>query len=264
MDEHPGDDSSTPNRQDFLGRAGSVAALGAALLPVAGIVERLVAFLAAPLRDRVPIDLAWSAPIAALALTGIAGVLLTAIPTFLVDPYLVIQSRRQSAASPRLGVAVRAVALLLLMAWALVMPSWPLALVVLLGAVGGDLLVKREINRAGRLVLSRAWVTVLIVLAYGAVLLGFSGIVIGAAAYDFRFRPELAGAVHDGRYVTLGDDGSALWLQDCTRPNDPVIAIDRSLVLERRASTYQAGLGPSLWQVLTEHRAAGLGFRSPC
>ena len=62
----------------------------------------------------------------------------------------------------------------------------------------------------------------------------------------------------------MGDDGSALFLQDCTRPTDPVITINRSLILESRLSTYQTGLGPSLWQVLTEHRAAELGFKSPC
>ena len=119
MGDQAGEESSHPNRQDFLGRAGSLAALGAALLPVAGVVARLVAFSTAPISDRVPIDVAWSASIAALALTGMLGVLLTAIPTFLVDPYLVIQGRRQPAASTRLGAVVRLVGLILLTALAL-------------------------------------------------------------------------------------------------------------------------------------------------
>jgi hypothetical protein len=108
-------------------------------------------------------------------------------------------------------------------------------------------------------------VTVLIVLAMGGVLWGLCGFVIGAGARDYRFRPEASGIVHDGRYVELGDTGSAIFLQDCSHPNDPAIKIDQSLVLVSQYATHQAGIGPSLWDVLIKHQGgAGLGFRSAC
>lgn len=233
-------------------------------MPVAGVLGRLVAFSTASISDRVPFEVAWSAPLAALALTGVFSFVIVALPTLVLDPYLIIKGREQPKASQRFVLIVRVVGLVLLLVWLLIMPSWPLGLVVLLGALVGNRLVKTQINRAGRFVLSQAWLTVVIVFTFGAVLWGLSGPVIGVQAYDFRFRQEAARIVHDGRYTELGDSGSEIFLQDCSHPNDPAIKINRDLVLVSRFSTHQAALRASLWEVITRHRTAGLGFESPC
>lgn len=251
--------------QEFIGRAGGLVALGAALLPVAGVLARLVAFSTSPLSNNVPFELAWSAPIPALALTGIVSVVTLAIPTLLLVPYLIIQGRRQPSADRRLIRAVVVVGSILLIGWVLVMPAWPLPIVVLASVGIGNLLVRIQLGKAERFILSQSWVTVLIVFTLGAVLWGLSGLVIGADASDFRFKAEASGVVPDGRYVELGDNGSAIFLQDCSHPSNPAIKIDRSLVLVSRYSTHQTGIGPSLWDILVGHHGgAGLGFRSAC
>jgi hypothetical protein len=100
----------------------------------------------------VPFELAWSAPIPALALTGFVSVVLLGIPTLLLVPYLLIQGRRQPRADRRLTRAVIIVASALLVGWVFILPGWPLAMVVL-GAVGiGDLLMRIHLVRAERFV----------------------------------------------------------------------------------------------------------------
>lgn len=239
--------------------------MGAALLPVAGVLARIVAFSTSSLSNSVPVELAWSAPIPALALTGLVSGVILGIPTLLLVPYLIIQGRRQRPANPRLTRGVVIVGSVALVGWVLIMPTWPLAVIVLAAVGVGDLLMRIKLARAERFVLSESWVTVLIVLAMGAVLWGLSGLVIGAEAQDFRFRPEASGIVHDGRYVELGDNGTAVFLQDCSHPRDPATKVDRSVILVSRYSVHQSGLGPSLFDVLVRHRRdAGLGFRSAC
>jgi hypothetical protein len=256
--------ASTHDREGFVARIGALGTLAAVLLPVAGVLARLVAYSTSPIAAGVPFDLAWAAPLPALVITGIAGLVVGALPTLALVPFLIRMGRKDPSPNPRAAARVRLIGGLVLVAWVVVMPAWPVALAVLVFAAVGDIMVRIQMARAGAWVASQAWLTVLTVMTLGAILWGLVGVVVGAEAFDFRFRTEAAGVIHDGRYVELGDSGTELILQDCSRPADPATKVDRNLVLVSRLSTHQSGPGPNLWDVLHGHHVAGLGFKSPC
>lgn len=205
-----------------------VAALGAALLPAGGFVSRAIAFQITFGGDWA-VQLAWSAPLPQLAVTGLLSVLLVAPVPILLWVVWRAEVRREARMRrpPRpstkppnrrdllvavgmmvSGLVGMGAALILIPAFPSQLLSSPLGPLVLYGA-------RYTWRRYGRPRLRDIWWVVVLVILFADVSGGILGFVPIFTKADYQFSPAVSSRMVNGSYQQVGEADGFVYLNKC-------------------------------------------------
>jgi hypothetical protein len=247
---------------DLLAIGGKLAALVAVLLPVAGFVVRYVAFSLNSTTAGVAEVLAWSAPIAQLAATGVLSIGLGLVVVVIAGLSDYIE---RLPGPSRAHVSLYAAGTATVVAVLLVLWPWTWALSVGLGcSIGGGLGLwdRRLRGRDRHLTFRHGWWLAAPIILAGAVSYGLGSNPDGITLADYTF----AGSAHlqDGTFAQLGESGTTVYVQRCLG-SSAIDAVNIDQVLLRTGITSSDRRSPpSVLSMIFAHEPPGAGYRPPC
>jgi len=153
--------------------------------------------------------------------------------------------------------------LLILAAFAALVPGFPTAWILLPTSFGGQMLIYRDTNAAGDFLLRHAWPGVALFIAGYVLTAGLTYSGPGPATYHFA---PTAG-VHDGSYAELGRTDDLVYLRPCANLAAGSVAVPPAaivLVELPPPPTATRRLSPSLIDLLRGNRTLTLGTSAQC
>lgn len=253
--------------RELLETIGGTLAIAAAILPATGFAARLTALAFLPLdsNSRWLVIISWSAPLPELLLWGFIASLI-ALAIFALQygwtaaiAHPAVRARPQP--SRRATRIVRFSGLALLVIWLAFTPSFPAFFVLLPFFFVVSVAIGPATREGRRLRLIEFWWAVALFLLVGGVTLGLTGIAPSAAPANYQFRAEAQTVVADGKYDQLGDGNGYVALLNCTTRKIAVVKEEEVItVVPVPASRHD--LGPSLFDVVVNHRAISLGYQA--
>jgi hypothetical protein len=270
MTATPDDETYNGDRsRRLLETLGGILAIAGVLLPVTGFAARVAAFSTLRLNSdsQWPLLLAWSAPIPELVLWGFIGsvIALAVLGYFYFATGLLVHPRLRTEPEPSREATriTRGVAIGLLIAWLVFVPGFPALWIAIPAAFAVSIFTRRAVSQGQKLRLIELWLVLALFLFVGGIVLGLSGVVPERAVADYRFKDEVHPVVGDGPYDRIGEASPLVFLSRCGTGGLIVMVNENELLLVTPVASAGQGFGPSLFDVMVNHRSISLGYQ-PC